>query len=158
MSTTAEYYGDQIRYDSILIPDLKVDVANAITEIIFKRRQTKMRKEIPKVEFWRKEYKEHESYKAFANDYIAELTQVKKILKIFSPEVVLKYAKEQDLWSLRYITKERLPGIIFDLFLAQIAYIKDLEIKASEIETLTSKVEYINNQVIRRNNKIGKGL
>lgn len=149
----------QLDFDSVIIPNKKVDIVNYITEIIFQRRYTKLRRSIPKVEFWRKEFAESDLYREMAKDYVAELTQVRKILKVFSPEVVLTYVKNNDLWSLRYITKDKLPGVICDLFVAQIKYLQDLGIKAAEIERLTNKVEYVEGQAARkRNNIIAKGV
>ena len=156
----AESVGDEtLEFNSTIIPDKKINIANYITEIIFRRRYTKLRKEVPKVEFWRKEFASSDLYSEMAKDYVAELTQVRKILKVFSPHVVLKYVQSTDLWSLRYLTNDRLPQVISELFIAQLKYIKDLDIKAAEIEKLTTKVEYIEKQVIKRNNNIlSKGV
>lgn len=159
MSKTVESVTELMQYDSILIPGKKVDISNYVTEIIFQRRYNKLRRDIPKVEFWRKEYEAEASFKELRNDYIAELTQVKKLLKVFCPEVVAKYAKEADLWSLRYIKKGELPAIITELFRRQLEHITALRIKASEVERAVDKVEYIQNQTVKRtNNILSKGI
>lgn len=125
-------------YDSPSVPNLKVDVANYITEIILSRQG-----QLPGVPFWTKDHKD--KYKDLCTKYVAELTQVKKLLKVFSPTVVAKYVKENKVWSLRMVKKERVPYIIFDLFSAQLAYINTLDnIDKAKLELLDDKVGSLN--------------
>lgn len=143
-------------HDSISVPGLKVDVPNYITEIILSRQAR-----LPGVAFWTKDNKDN--YKELCVKYVAELTQVKKLLKVFSPTVVAKYVKDNQVWSLRYVKKERLPYIILDLFKAQIEYIASLEnIDRAKLEQLDDKVGSIEMtvtaQLPQTRNKAAKGL
>lgn len=144
-------------YPSLIVPTLRVNVANYITEIVFTRRALKTKKIVPKVEFWRKEYRG--DFKDLTNDYIAELTQVKKLLKIFAPQVLIDELKENDWFSFRYLTKEQSKDLIFQLFVRHIKYLDQLKnIKKTELEVLDDKIQYIDQASIKTNNKLSKGL
>ena len=142
-------------YESLLVPNLKVSVANYITEFIISVKHKN--KSLPKVEYWQKKYEE--SFKELQTEYIAELTQVKKLLKVFSPDVLIKYFKSNKMWTLRYLKKEQSKELIYNLFIAQYQYIQDLkDIKKSELEIVDNKIEYIEQSLKKSNNAISKGL
>lgn len=141
----------------MIVPGLKVDASNYITEI-FILRQAKARKaNVPPIPFWQKQYSE--GYEKLTESYVYELTQVKKMLKVFCPEVLVRYFQGSKWPSLRYLTKENLAIVVTDLFKAQIKYIGTIEeIKKSDLERQVNKVEYIEIVRAKANNAIGKGL
>lgn len=143
-------------YQSLIVPDLSVDIANYLTEIIVTNNAARFKKNLPKYEYWRKEYKD--SHKEITNQYIAELTQIKKLLKVFSAPVLIKYFKESKIISFRFVKKEQMPLIIFDLFKAQIEYISSIKISNSDLQEATNKVEYIEAKSMPQRNLLSKGL
>lgn len=145
------------KYSSIIVPELEVDVANYITEIILKRKFKYKPDKLPKVEFWRKQYKDE--FKDISNLYIAELTMVKKLLKVFSPDVVLNTFKENNLFTLRFLTKEESASLIFGLFKSQIEYLDTLSnLKKTELEMVDDKIMFIEQKTQMKKNAIAKGL
>ena len=144
------------KYQSLIVPDLQVDIANYLTEIIVKRNAERFRVVLPKYEYWRKEYKgKHDE---LTTRYIAELTQVKKLLKVFSAPVLIKYFKESKIISFRFVKKADMPPIIYDLFLAQIAYISSLKVSVSVLAETENKVEYVASVQPKQNNLLSKGI
>ncbi len=147
-----------MEYQSLIVPGLMVDTPNYITEIIIKRRYEKRRKAPPKFAYWRAEY--GDDTKEERNEYIAELTQIKKLLNVFSPAVVISYiTNTPSIWSYRYLKKEQLNEVITNLFKLQLQYITELRIKKSEIQVVADKQEYIQNKISQKQtNLLTKGL
>lgn len=145
------------KYKSLIVPDLYVDTQNYITEIIIKRRYEKYKKVLPKSAFWRSEYKE--DFKDIRNEYVAELTQVKKLLNVFSPAVVINYiSNNTKILSYRYIKKEVLKDVVLELFKLQIEYADMLKVKKSELQLAEDKVEYIERAGPKQDSLVSKGL
>ena len=146
------------QYQSLLVPNLNVDIANYLTEILLVR----SKKDLPKgIEFWRKEFATQ--YKDAAERYICELTQIKKLLKVFSPIVVVDYFKATPkLWTVRFLKKEESKDLIYNLFVNQYKYIQSLkDLKKTELEFVDDKlivIEQAEVKSFKRKNKISKGL
>lgn len=142
----------ECQYQSLAVPTIFVDVSNFLTEILVERK----RGALPNVEFWQKQYAD--TYKDLTDLYIMELTQVKKLLKVFSPVVLVEYIQKSKLSTLRYLTKEQAKDVIYDLFAKQVKYIQSIkEIKKTEIEFIDDKLEFVQTK-LRNNNAIAKGL
>lgn len=144
-------------YQSLIVPNLNVDIANYLCEIVLTRKFKYKPDRLPKVEFWRSQYKN--DFKELQNLYIAELTQIKKLLKVFSSEVILKFFKENDYYTIRFLTKDQSKELIFGLFIKQYEFIQSLkDIKKTEIELVPDKVQYIEQARTKKSNLISKGL
>jgi hypothetical protein len=143
-------------YKSLFVLDLDIDVSNYITEIIISR-YWEFKNKIPPVPFWQKEYKDN--YKKLTDSYVYELTQVKKLLKVFSPAVVLYYIKNNNITTLRYAKLEDTKEIIFGLFKNQLIFINQIkEISKNELEKENDKIEYIENKTRKKDNLFSKGV
>lgn len=115
---------------------------------------------MPPVAFWTKEFKD--GYEQLVNEYVLELTQVKKLLKVFSPVVLVEYFKTQKYMTLRFLKLDEQKALIYDLFKEQIKYLATLSIPKQELEKVHDKPEYIQRKVIAteaaKNSRINKGL
>jgi hypothetical protein len=144
-------------YKSKFVPELDVDISNYLTEILISRNWKYKGNKVPPLAFWTKEHKDN--YKELVTDYVYELTQVKKILKVFSPGVVLSYLKNNEISSLRYIKKEDFKDMLFGLFKDQLSFLNTLEeISKTEIENEQDKIEYIARKTQKTDNLFAKGL
>ncbi len=140
----------------MVVPNLKVDVSNYLTEILL----TKKKRKMPPVAFWTKEYKV--GYEKLTEEYVLELTQIKKLLKVFSPIVLVNFFKTQKYMTLRFLKLDEQQRLIYDLFKEQVKYLATLDIPKTELEKVDNKLEYIERKVVAsnaaKNNRINKGL
>ena len=139
-------------YQSLCVPNLMVDVSNYLTEILLSKKKRKM----PPVAFWTKEYKGQ--YDALVREYILELTQIKKLLKVFSPCVLVEYFRGKEYKTVRFLKLEEQKALVYDLFKAQLNYLSSLSISKKELEKVDDKLEYIEKKVAAKSTRIGKGL
>lgn len=137
------------------MPNLKVDIANYITEIIIDKLLLNKKVERPNFAFWKKEY--NDKLPELTETYVYELTQVKKLLKVFCGKVLIDKFKDGTIHTLRYMTKEDSKDLIFELFKNQITYISSLDISKKELERVVDKVNYIESRPTG-NKKLAKGL
>lgn len=118
---------------SIFVSGLEITEAAAIAEHIISNRLEARNKPKPTCAFWKVEHKA--TFEALANTYVLELTDVRNLLKVFSPAVVLETVRDLKIQTFRYMTKEEKKECLYYLYRAQVAMVKTLEeIPAAKIE------------------------
>lgn len=106
-------------YKSLFDPSIETDIYNYITEFLIKQRLELSKKNLPKCPFWRKEYQTNDYLKWLGETYQSELTEVKKICKVFDVRPIIETIKSTKIFSLRYAKLEQRKSFIYALYLSQ---------------------------------------
>lgn len=119
-------------FTSIFVTGLQIDTGNLISETLIKNYLSQRRLPIPTCAFWQSEiYRANPALKALADRYILELGQVRKLLKVFSPQVILYEINARGWLTLIYMNKEERKEFIYALFLEQVKLAKTLSNKGA---------------------------
>jgi hypothetical protein len=129
----------QNNYKSIFVTDLDIDIANYVTEILIKKLLEKYKKPLPNVAFWQKDIANaNSSLKYLHDNYIRELPEVRKYLKVFSPTNLIEVFNKNKITSVFYLDKNSRKDLIYDLYLNQLKHVKSLDNRV-QLETLDIK-------------------
>ena len=103
-------------WNSLFVTNLVVDLPNYITEIILLNWCKRWNKPIPNCAFWRKEISEQSAiWKELRKRYIAELTQIKSLLKKYDYTILIDKLKKDKITTIRYLKKYEKDKFIRDL-------------------------------------------
>lgn len=126
-------------YQSIFVPEIKIDIANYLTEILIKNYLNWLKIPLPKCPFWRKDIaSQNADLKKLSNKYVAELTEVKELLFVFDPSVMAKDFIDNKRIGVKVIKKEQKSAIFETLIQKQISANKSKG-KISKTEPLVKR-------------------
>lgn len=119
---------DYNQYESIFEPELKIDVANYLAELVIVNFLNWQKKPIPKSPFWRKSISGDNTYlKQLAQRYTVELSGMKDLLEVFAPQVLAEYFRETKTVGFKLVKAETKQRILMELFKKQVLFIRSLE-------------------------------
>lgn len=147
------------QYKSKFVHDLDITVAEYITEILISNFCSWQKISVPQRPFWKKEYQSTTLDKELAKRYIAEISYVHDLLKVFSPSVITEVFSKANPIGLRLVKVATREKIIYKLYEAQAKYIKSLKCikeRVSELERIDNKLEFVNTnaQLVKRKKDI----
>jgi hypothetical protein len=111
------------RFKSLFLPSEQVDAANYITELLMQKYAKAKKIGVPNYPFWRKEYQERnnsEVIQDLADRYGKEIISVTRLLKVFSPVVLVDYITTSWPYTLFYLKKVQQQEVIFELYKKQV--------------------------------------
>lgn len=104
-------------FNSIFVPEIKIDISNYITELLIKNYVEFTRVPMPTSPFWRKEIaKNSKELTELSKRYVIELGGVKQLLKIFKPEAIIKAIANNKQFSYKLLKKHNQAKFIYDVF------------------------------------------
>lgn len=116
------------QYSSIFVPETKIDIENYITEVIIVNFLNWQKQPIPKSPFWRADISNNNhGLDELRKRYIAELTGVKKLMKVFNPAVIMAYFQTSKMVGYTMVRAETKTKIIMELFNRQLKYADSLD-------------------------------
>lgn len=144
-----------MEYNSCFVAQLKVDAPNYLTELLLLNQLNYRKWDVPKYAFWRKEYKDKTPHlQSLSKNYPLELTAIRDLLCVFGPSVIIQVFQKWNLTTLRFLTKEVKAKLLYDLFMAQVKYVRSLDdIDMSKFEDLNTKFEGLPDYKGLRTNK-----
>lgn len=108
-------------YTSYFVPEHKIDIANYLTEILIKNFLEWQKIPKPNCPFWRKEVSSNNpALKKLANKYIAELTEIKRLLHVFDASILAEDFIKNKRIGIKIIKKEFREKILLSLLEQQI--------------------------------------
>lgn len=129
------------QFNSLFVPELLVDIPNHIVELILINKLEYQKKDKPKCAFWRKDIAATNSkYLTLQKDYIVELQYVKKLLMVFSPQVVINTVKNKKQITLGYLKTKNRETFVYELFQKQIDLVKEIKEKQETLEEKSSNL------------------
>ena len=132
-------------FKSIFSPKKEIDICCHITEVILNNKlEWQSKKEgkdkKPRCDFWSKEKSsENSEYKKLQNDFKLEVSYVKNLCKIFSPQVVLEYVKDRGIITFRYLTVDKQKTVIYNLYQNELSHKKEMKKLAEKTKKSTTK-------------------
>lgn len=103
-------------YQSIFVPEHKIDIANYITEIIICNYLRMIKKPRPASPFWRKDIASASpELQALCKKYQLELIGVKQLLKKFDADIIAKYYTESKRTGFKGLKKINQTKILEEL-------------------------------------------
>lgn len=145
----------ELPYNSIFVADLKIDIANFVTETLIKNGLEQYKKALPNVAFWQKDIaRVNTNLQNLHDRYIHELPEVRKYLKVFSPSNLLETINKNKYNSLFYLDKATRQTFVYELYLNQLRHVKTME-DTKSIETMDIKDFTKTPQLLNTRKKIG---
>lgn len=131
-------------YPSRFVAKLEVTIAEYITEILIQNYLVWQKKPMPRNAFWRKGITENsKEFKTLKNKFVAELTMVKDLIKVFSPSVVAKYFLEHKCVGYRTVKSETRLKILDGIYREQLIYNKSMfNGTAKQLEQMADKRQF----------------
>ena len=121
-------------YKSIFVPEVQIDVANYLTEIMIKNYLDWQKMQYPKCPFWREEYvRENPSLARLAERYMLELTSMQQMLMVFSPDVIAEWLTSTKSAGFQLFKPGMKDRALWELYSRQIKLVKSL-LKAGSVK------------------------
>jgi hypothetical protein len=109
------------KYNSIFVPEIKIDLPNFLTELLIKNYLEFNKKPLPSSPFWRKDISNQSSdLQELSKRYALELIGIKQLLKVFSPESISKLLTEKRYFAFKHLKKESQARFLYELFQIEI--------------------------------------
>ena len=108
-------------YKSVFTPDVEIDLANYLTELMISNFIDMKKWTRPSSPFWRKDISDgNPILEELGKRYGIELSAMKNLLKVFDGDIIAKYIIENRKVGFKLLKKENQAIFLYDVFNLQI--------------------------------------
>jgi hypothetical protein len=136
-------------YKSIFVPEVQIDVANYLCELMMRNYMDWQKIPYPKCPFWRAEFaSQSKLLKQLSERYVIELGGIQELLMVFSPDVIANLFTTKKVAGFKLFKAETKDRYLWELYCDQVKLVKSL-LKAGSVKKEELVLSDDKNKVLR---------